>query len=238
MLACRSTLLLCFILYFKTSVGQDVDQHQAAGNITSVYTSNLGLNARLYNGPEYLDYSNTVKLGFPYFDSKNYQVGSLVFDSIFYPGLQLRLDLVNDYLMILHPLSFVSMQLRNETISAFTIGSHQFFHLGTDSGSAIKNGFYERVYNGNTSVYVKHRKVLEDRNKSDDIYQEAVLVDTYFVLKNNEFYQVKSMKGLLAIFKGKEKTIQQHLRQQKIRFKKNNQLAIVQSATFYDQLTK
>ena len=130
------------------------------------------------------------------------------------------------------------MQLRNKTISAFTIGSHQFFHFGMDSGSAIKNGFYERIYNGNTQVYVRHRKVLEERNKSDDIYREAVPVDTYFVLKDNEFYQVKSMKGLLTIFKGKEKAIQQHLRQQKIRFRKNSQLAIVQSATFYDQLTK
>src|SRR6478735_3457707 len=129
------------MLYKAPVLAQQVSKFPSPDYISSTYTSNLGLNARLYNGPEYLDYSNTIKIGFPYFDSREYQDGSVVFDSILYPGIQLRLDLVNEYLMVLHPISFVSMQLRNETVSAFTIGAHEFFHLSTDSTTGLKNGF-------------------------------------------------------------------------------------------------
>src|SRR6476660_4395375 len=160
--ASRASLLLCCLLTFTSAIAQEV---QSAASITTNYTRTLGLNARLYNGPEYEDYSNTVKIGFPYFESKDYQGGSVIFDSIMYPGLQLRLDVVNEYLMVLHPISYVSMQLRNETIGGFTIGGHQFLHLGVDSASGLKNGYYERLYSGKTTVYVRHRKALEDRNK-------------------------------------------------------------------------
>ena len=235
--ASRASFLF-FFLFSCTAVTAQVDhQPPPPDSISLNYTRDLGLNARLYNGPEYEDYSNTVKLGFPYFESKNHQPGSVIFDSILYTNVRLRLDLVNDYLMVLHPVSYVSMQLRNETISGFTIGNHQFVHLGVDSIDRMKNAFYERLYSGKTPVYVRHRKVLEDRNKSDDIYREAVPYDTYFVLKDNQYHQVRSAKGLYAIFKGREKQVQQHLRKQKIRFKKNKELAIVQAATFFDQLT-
>src|SRR6476469_932568 len=72
-------------------------------NLVATYRNAIGLNARLFNGPEYHDYSNGVKEGIPYFGSKDYQPGSIVFDSILYTDVQLRLDVVNEYLTILHP---------------------------------------------------------------------------------------------------------------------------------------
>jgi hypothetical protein len=235
--ALRASFLIFCLASFTTAFGQLVQQPASQGDILLNYTRELGLNARLYNGPEYEDYSNTVKIGFPYFVSKDYQPGSVIFDSILYPGIQVRFDIVKDLLMVLHPISYVSMQLRSETIGGFTIGSHQFVHLGVDSAEGMKNAFYERLYDGKTPVYVRHRKDLQDRNKSDDIYREAVPYDSYFILKDNQYHQVRSSKGLFAIFKGREKVIQQHLRKQKLRFKRNKELAIVEAAKFYDQLT-
>ena len=233
----RASFFIFCLVSFTTAIGQQVQQPAPQGAILLNYTRDLGLNARLYNGPEYEDYSNTVKIGFPYFVSKDYQPGSVIFDSILYPGLKVRFDVVKDLLMVLHPISYVSMQLRNETIGGFTIGDHLFVHLGVDSAEGIKNAFYERLYAGKTPVYVRHRKALEDRNKSDDIYREAVPYDTYFLFKDNHYHQVRSSKGLFAIFKGREKLIQQHLRKQKLRFKRNKELAIVETAKFFDQLT-
>lgn len=235
--ASRVLHILCLMFCFSSSIGQQKLDGRSAAFISSAYTGSLGLNARLYNGPEYLDYSSTIKQGILFFDSRTFQAGSVVFDSIFYPALQLRYDVVNDILMVLHPTSSVSIQLRNETISAFNIGSHQFIHLATDSVSGIKDGFYERLYAGKTPVYARRKKVLEDQNKGNEFYREALPIDTYFVLKDNMFHPVKSSKALIRIFKGKEKAIQQHLRQQKTLFRDNKELAIIQAASYFDQLT-
>ena len=232
-----ASLSFCCLLSFPSAIGQQVQQPASEAAILLNYTRELGVNARLYNGPEYEDYSNTIKIGFPYFDSKTYGAGSVTFDSIHYPGLKVRFDVVKDLLMILHPISFVSTQLRNETISGFTIGSHVFVHLGVDSTDGMKNAFYEQLYSGKTPVYVRHRKLLEDRNKSDDIYREAAPYDTYFIWKDNQYHPVKSSKGFFKIFEGKGKQVQQHLRKQKLRFKKNKELAIVEAARYFDQLT-
>src|SRR5688572_8724644 len=122
--ASRASLLVCCLVFFTAATGQQAQQPTPEAAIRLTYTRDLGVNARLYNGPEYEDYSNTVKIGFPYFDSKNYHEGSVIFDSIHYPGLKVRFDVVKDLLMVLHPISFVSMQLQNETIAGFTIGNH------------------------------------------------------------------------------------------------------------------
>jgi hypothetical protein len=231
LLVCLSLILHSIHAAAQQNTGPD------AASFTSAYANILGLNARLYNGPEYQDYSNGVKEGIPYFDSKNYLPGSIVFDSIFYPDVQLRLDLVYEYLTILHPPSFVSIQLPNKSVSSFEIGGHQFIHLLPDSLSVIKEGFYERLYSGKSAVFVRHRKTLEDQNKSDDIYRAAVSHNTYHIYSGGQWYNVKSARGLISVFKGKEKLVQQHLRKQRLKFRKNPEPAMVEAAKFYDQLT-
>jgi len=203
----------------------------------SDYTNAVGLNARLYNGPEYHDYSNGVKDGIPYFNSKDYKTGSIVFDSIIYTNVQLRLDVIYEYLTILHPPSYISIQLPNKLVQSFVIDGHQFKHLVPDSSLTLKEGFYEQLYRGRSVVYEHHRKNLQDKNKADDIYRTAVPSNSYHILSNGQWYSVRSSKALVAVFKGKEKLVQQHLRKNKLRFKKNPELAMIEAATFYDALT-
>lgn len=231
-------LLFSFISLFLVNgtFGQDSSRSEPERLVT-LYTGAVGLNARLYNGPEYQDYATRVKEGTPYFDSGTYKPGSIVFDSIRYENVLLRLDLVYEYLTILHPPSSTSIQLPNQLVSYFEIEAHPFVHALAAPGSVLKEGFYERLYAGKSLVYMKHRKMLEDHNRSNDIYLAAVPNNSYYVRNKGVWYNVKSAGGLRTAFKDSEKLVQQHLRRQKLRFRKNPEGALVEAARFYDQLT-
>lgn len=211
-------------------------QHSA---LVNQYTSTLQLDSRIYNGPEYNDFSGTVRLGHPYFDSGKYEPGSIFFENVEYRGLNVRLDLVNEILTILHPISFISVQMRNAPVDYFTIADHEFVHLRPDSINAqiIRPGFYERIYKGKTQVFVRRKKQLEERNKGEEIFKEAVEYETYFIWKDGKYFPVKSSKSLFAVFGGRGKEVQQHLRKSKIRFKRSKKPALIEAASYFDQIT-
>jgi hypothetical protein len=58
------------------------------------------------------------------------------------------------------------------------------------------------------------------------------------VRKNNTYYPISSQGSLLSVFKDKKKELQQYIRSNEIKYRKEPEDAMVKIATYYDHLIK
>ena len=59
----------------------------------------------------------------------------------------------------------------------------------------------------------------------------------YYIRKNNTYYSVSSQGSMLTILKDKKKELQQYIRANQIKFRKDPEEAMVKIASYYDHLT-
>jgi hypothetical protein len=63
-------------------------------------------------------------------------------------------------------------------------------------------------------------------------------VKTYYLRKNNIYYNISSKGTMLDVLKDKKKQLQQYIRSAQINFRKDPEEAMVKIASYYDQLSK
>ena len=126
----------------------------------------------------------------------------------------------------------------NEKIDHFSIDGHNFDRLIETDSNKISTGFYEHLYNGKTDVFLKVEKSVRE-----DLSSGAALrfIDTkqyYYVEKGEVYHLVKNRNDMLNLFPDKKQALQQYLKKNKLKFKRNMKIAIVQLAAYYDQLSR
>jgi len=207
----------------------------ATGGPAKLFYSSINENAHLYNGTEYIMYDQHIK-GDPYYSIADMKEGSVFYDGTLYQNVPMLYELTTGNLVIRQYNNGVLMNLINEKIGYFTLLNHTFIHLVPDSANnIISNGFYDRIYNGSAVVYVKRQKIaFEDPSTFEKSF---IIKDRYFIYKGNSCYPVSDESDVLKVFKDKKKDISKYLRQNKIKFKKDREFAMVKMAEYYDQLT-
>ena len=149
-----------------------------------LFYSTVNESAHLYNGTEYIMYDQHIK-GDPYFTAADFRPGSVFYDGTLYENVPMLYELTTDNVIIRRYNQGVLMALISEKISYFKLLDHLFVHLVPDSTNKniITNGFYDRIYNGNTVVYVKRSKITHDDAATFD---KAFMEDNkYFIYKIN-----------------------------------------------------
>ncbi len=200
-----------------------------------LFYQSVNENAHLFNGREYIKYDPRIK-GDPYFNVADLQPGVIFYDGTLYQNVPMLYEVLGEQVVIRQYGQGVLITLVNEKIDYFTMFGHTFIHLVPDSANIdISDGFYDRIYNGNTTVFVKRQKILtEDPNTFERSFTEK---DGYFIYKNNVYHPVSDRGSVLSVFKDKKKDIAKYLRQNKISFNKTPEYAMTKMAEYYDQLT-
>jgi hypothetical protein len=200
-----------------------------------VFYSSINDNAGLYNGTEYIMYDPRIK-GDPYFLAADLQTGDILYNGTLYKNIRMLYELTTGYVVVREFDQGVLMNLLTEKVGYFTLLNHVFIHLVPDStNKIISNGFYDRIYNGSTTIYVRRQKtVFDDQNNFEKSFIEN---DHYFIYKNNTFYAVSDKGSVLNVFKDRKKDIAKYLRQNNIKYKDNAEYAMVKMAEYYDKLT-
>jgi hypothetical protein len=126
--------------------------------------------------------------------------------------------------------------LIKQKLKYFNLFNHTFIHVEPDSGNTvITDDFYDQVYKGKTEVYIKRQKILYE---DPSTYARSFIQnDKYFIYKNNIWHQVSSQGDILSLFKEHKKEIAKYLRQNKIKYKKDHERAMIKMAEYYDNLT-
>ncbi|HTF20543.1 MAG TPA: hypothetical protein VK658_20865 [Chryseolinea sp.] len=199
----------------------------------SLYDASIRGQSRLYNGTEYRDYLAQGDEN-PYFGADDWQYGYVYYDDVRYDSVAMFYDLSRDQVITEHMLTGAKIELIVKKISAFEINHHPFERLYRDSSGVISEGFYERLYNGPTKVYVKRTKTLSSRASGNELIYTFDERNRVYLLKDNQYHPVRTKKSVLRVFGDKKPELKSMLKDEKIKFKTARERAIVRMAQTYD----
>lgn len=244
--------LLCSVFFVKLTAAQfyTADSSLPNASLASVinfHNSVLKENIHLYNGWQDPGY-NHLAIGHPYFMADSVQIGNIYYDGTYYPNVPMLYDMVTDNVVIIEYaaqsesansqyIPMLRMDLVKNKIQSFSLPAHEFVRLIADSNSTgMPKGFYERMYNGKTKLFVKRAKLYVEEVKGDQLERRFDLKTTYYIQKKGIYYDVYSKKSLLTALKEKKAELSSFIRNNKKRFKKNKERMILETTQHYDQL--
>jgi len=197
-----------------------------------------GVQSRLYNGKLYRDYSIPLSEGHPYFSTDQFETGSIRYDGMFFENVPLLYNIVSDEVITPHYNKVQWVSLRNDKIESFNFGGHQFIRIEADSLNVdITSGLYEQLYAGKTMALKKKSKFVVESISNNTLIRKVKVTERHFVLHEESWYRVTSLRSVLNVLEGHNAAIRQHLRSAKIKYRRNPDLALASVAAYYDQLT-
>ncbi|HEX8019047.1 hypothetical protein [Mucilaginibacter sp.] len=208
--------------------------------VVANYNTAIGEQSHLYNGPEYEFYDPTIKGNAYVFDNKSFTTGSVRYGAAVYSDVPMLYDLNKDVVVVLLYNHFTKFSLLSERVPEFWLLNHHFIRLNTDSTgkAALATGFYDQLYQGRKiGIIVKRAKSIQTSTGNNTVESYFSETKDYYVKKGGNYFSFSGKGGLLDIFKDKKKELRKYIRTNDIDFRENFERAVVNVATYYDQLT-
>ncbi len=207
---------------------------ESLANIRQVYLKEIGDNAQIYHGREFIR-NGQKATGFPFYDSDNPVAGSVSYQGTIYPGINVYYNLVSDELITNNYSNNAFIVLAPEKVDSFIIHQHVFVPLLSDKSNRLeKNGYYDQLFAGEPGLYAKREKRLVVGSGSEET--KYIQHDDYFVKIKNVFYAVYGKSDLLDVFKDQEDVLKKYIRTNKLNFKKDLESSLVLTTIYYSQL--
>lgn len=204
-------------------------------SINAAYNRQIALTGDLYYGREHTGYPQKLT-GTPYYNSNDWQKGTVVFNGRLYEGVNLKYDLITDQLIVLHPNNFFAVTLFPEKVSSFTIGNDQFIYVPANNAAGIKQpGFYLQLASGKLTILAKRSKRIEEATTTGELERTVVESASYWAVKNGVAYPIGGEESVLALVDEQARQIRATLREKGIRFRKAKEAALLEIATIYNQ---
>ena len=233
-LFCAQLLLFVGIITFA----QESDSSSKSEQIpVKVYYAAMGEQSPLYNGREYVEYSGTIQVGHPFYNTTEFTKGSIIYEGMLFNDAMILYDIVKDKVIIRHFNQIFRIDLPVEKIQEFHLLNHHFIRLYADSAGVIEEGFYDKMYDGKTKLYIRRRKLIAEERTGTDLLRVAEQKDILYIQKEGTYHPVKTLKGLLKVFSNRSDGIRQHLRKNGIKFRKAPEAAVLTAVQYYDRLS-
>jgi hypothetical protein len=227
--------LLCFGC---NALDAQTNHDQADTGVNAAYNRKIAASGDLYYGVEHLGYTQQMN-GTPYFESNEWQKGSVTYNNVLYKDLLLKYDQLKDELIVLHPNNFFALTLQSERVQSFTIGNHEFLYVPQNNKTGLKqSGFYHLLVNGKLSVLVKRSKTIEEKTSANGIERNVIPKEQFYSVKDGNAVSITNEESLMSLLGDLARQVRTHLRSREIKFRKHRELAIWEIATYYNQLAK
>lgn len=205
----------------------------SAANDSSIETNAIDESLPIYNGRLFYGYARITN-GIPYFKKLGWQTGSLRYEGYWYSNVSMIYDAVAEQLVVRHP-RYLSIALFGERIQEFEIEGERFVRLYPDADQVIKEGFYRVLVSGDVTIYERHLKQIKEEIKGDELERNIETINRFFAFRDGKYYAVNKQQSLLNLLKDKRQAVQQYLRSQNVKFKKDPERAVTLMASFYNQ---
>ncbi|WP_299290251.1 hypothetical protein [uncultured Mucilaginibacter sp.] len=232
------------MVYVETLKGQNLVPDTSSGQqkINSViqnFTTAIGENSRLYNGPEYDQYNFFIK-GNAYYDDVNvWKFGSVKYDDVTYNNVPMMYDVYKDCVVVLHYNKAFSYILLNDKLHYFNLADHHFVAVNVDSlnNPGIRNGIYNQLYKGKTEVLTKTSKTIQTGTTGNLESYFSPGKKGIYLKKGTEYYNINGLSSILKALQDKKKQVQLFISDNRIKYKADPEQALVKIASYYDQLS-
>jgi hypothetical protein len=240
LLACLISVIACKTSFAQVAPGDSSSQQNAFNNAVILYSTSIGDQSPFYNGPEYFFYDPTIKGNAYFMDMNAFKPGSVYYAGGYYAGVPMLYDLYSDEVAVLLYNHFTKFSLIKQKVKSFDFLDHHFVNINADSlnnGSGIKSGYYDELYNGKTEVLVKRSKSIQTITGTSTLERYFNPSRDFYIRKNNVYYSVSSQGSLINVFKDKKRELQQYVKANQIKFRRDPEEAMVKVAAYYDHLT-
>jgi hypothetical protein len=229
-------LLICILSQHVTAQNaDDTTLRENALNAIGVYYQNLGQESPLYNGSQYIEYAYTLQEGNPFFQVANFINGNVNLDGMIFRDVPMLYDIVKDQLIIQDFQKVYKINLPADRIQQFLLLGHLFVRL--DASDQVKTGFYDQLYKGKIALFAKREKKILEKYSNIQISKVVISQNVYYIKKDGVYYTVKNKSSLFSVLKSKKKEVQQYLKANDIKFKREPERAMIMAVKYYDQLT-
>lgn len=216
------------IVFFLSSVffflSNGISAQIAGENLPYIpaYRDQIPYFQELITGGQYAEPSSLIK-GDPYYDSRQFERGTLRINGITYPEVPLVYDCYRDQLVTFHPIFNQKILIKPEKIDGFSLSNGQLFkHFsGNDSYLRHGNGIYQVVGEGKAFALAKRyktTKALREMSRFDEEYLDKV---EFFILKDGVFTEVKKASDAYFTLGLEPKVIKKELKAKGLQFKPN-----------------
>lgn len=212
---------------------------------TAQTTFNTVINGDLYTSGKSIvngiAWTNSVVYqGNRFCGSSNWKDGSVLFNGKLYSGLKINYDILEDELILYDetPGAEKYIQLNKRLIKQFSYTdaneTKTFVYSKIDPSKGKE--IYEKVYEGEVSFYIKHKKSVKKELYDIDM---SKLYDnnSYYLCTPTDAYSFKNKKKVLQIL-GNSKELKNFIRQENLRIHKNHPNDIVRLLVYHQSLTK
>lgn len=238
--------LLCFVIVLQTSaqtpVADTAVRSAAIDNAIQVYHQFTKMPTALYNGPEYMEYFNTIHEGHPFFGNTEFGKSYIIYDNILYEDVFLKYDLVKNIVVLKFPRGVFGISLFNDKIAGFNIEGNEFIHIINPTGAGpVTTGIYQRLYNGASAVLLKKEKksVQSTINPFEGVRNYIESHINYYTQTSSGYVTTNTKRALLGVLKDKRSELQQYIRKNRLKFRRSlKETSFISIVTYYNSLKK
>jgi hypothetical protein len=208
----------------------------SSANLHRLYLDEIGDNAQIYHGSEFI--RNGMKVtGFPFYKSDSLFKGTVSYQGTIYPDQSLQYDLVAGELITNNYPHSSFIVLSTDKVDSFTIDDHVFVKLKTEKSNGLpSSGFYDQLISDEPGLYVNRYKKFVPATGSIDPKYTAY--DDYYVRMKNVYYPVDGKNALLELFRDHKDDLKKYIRTNKIKFNKNKESSLVLTTIYYSRLKR
>ncbi len=226
--------------YLGAAAQNLISQNQAIDNLRDQYDSAVEYNGRIYNGAEYaIRYAGVVD--HPFLLSE-WQPGAINFLDREYKNLELRLDIVNNLVIIKHysPTNgaAISIMPAQEKINSFTLNTTKFVRLLPELTGEQSSRFYEMIVDRDYQLYAKHTKEkFIDKSRGAPVvgFQHKVKI---YLKKDDQFLIIRNKRSLLKSLEDKKKELVEYSRAKRLYWNENPKKTAAVLVSYYFELKK
>jgi hypothetical protein len=215
----------------------DTTLRENALHAIGVYYKSLGEESPLYNGSEYIEYAYTLQEGHPFFQIADFENGNINLDGMIFHDVPVLYDIVKDQVIIQDFQRVYKINLPAEKVREFFLLGHLFVRITRDSADQVKTGFYDQLYKGKVALFAKREKKILEKYSNIQISKVVITENIYYIKKEGVYHTIKNKSSLFAVLKTRKKEVQQYLKTNNIKFKREPERAMIMAVKYYDQLT-
>ena len=198
----RNQLFLLLCVLFSTGINaQDETAYSEAYEVFDFFVGHT--NAGVFNGVEYYEKYPARNNKHKFFNSPNFQLGSLLYAQEPYYNLALKYDVYDDVLLARNPAvgSAPITLLTTEKINSFSIGDFTFLKLNqlTDKGEELI-GFFEVLFDNNEVILMKKHRKKMIRKVENGVYYEFKDDPWYVAAYNGSYFKLRNENSLSTVF--------------------------------------
>lgn len=183
------------------------------------FVAEAGDYLNLYRGTTAIPYKN-LHIGTYFAFSENFEKGNLLYNGKTYHDVEMNLNSHLDELYVKIPGSGRVVTLNKEFTDFFSLGKKNFVRIGErNETGAPQPGYYQILYNGESKLYKKIRKVYSEKIGSSinsvtksKLERRYDLTEQYYLLKNKVWYKIPRRNSLIMLYREKRTEIRRFIR--------------------------